>query len=157
LFEAIIRALLAAKIKFVVIGGVAAVVQGSARFTNDIDICYDTAGDNVKRLARLLASWESCLRGVEPGLPFVMDERALLTTPVMTLTTSMGDVDVMDVVPGLGNYAAVAQYSEEAGLGKVRFRTLTLEALIKAKRATGRKKDREHLIELEAILALRRK
>lgn len=42
-------------------------------------------------------------------------------------------------------------------LDGVEFRALTLPALIAAKQATGRAKDREHLIELEALLALRRR
>ena len=43
------------KIRFVVIGGVAAAIHGSSRVTNDLDICYE-AGDraNVAALARLL-------------------------------------------------------------------------------------------------------
>ena len=87
MFEEIIAALVRAEVRFVVSGGVAAAIQGSARFTNDIDICYDTASDNVERLVKLLAGWNAYLRGVEQGLPFVMDSKALRITPVMTLTT----------------------------------------------------------------------
>jgi predicted nucleotidyltransferase len=155
MFEVIIRAFVTAEIRFVVIGGVAAVVQGSARFTNDIDICYDDTAPNPGRLASLLASWHAYLRGVERGLPFVMDERALLTTPIMTLSTDKGDVDIMDRVAGLGDYRAVLREAEYAKIGAVRFRTLTLDGLIKAKRAAGRKRDLEHLVELEALRALR--
>jgi predicted nucleotidyltransferase len=156
MFETIITAMVAAGVRFVVIGGVAATVQGSARFTNDIDICYDTSTDNVKRLVALLTRWKAYLRGVEPGLPFVLDERTFRTTPVMTLTTSMGDIDVLDVVPGVGDYKATIEQSELVDIGDVEFRSLTLEALIASKRAVRRPKDVEQLIELEAILALRR-
>ena len=54
MFEEILAALTARDIRFVIVGGVAATVQGSARFTNDIDLCYDTAPDNVDRLVTLL-------------------------------------------------------------------------------------------------------
>ena len=67
MFEEIIKALVRAKVRFVVIGGVAATIQGSSRFTNDIDICYDTDPENVARLVRLLLKWKAYLRGVEPG------------------------------------------------------------------------------------------
>lgn len=157
MFEEILRALVAANVRFVVIGGVAATVQGSARFTNDIDICYDTAPDNVERLAALLKKWKAYLRGVEPGLPFIMDARAFRITPVMTLTTEMGAIDVLDVVPGVGDYAAALTASEEVQIGKVEFRSLTLDALIASKRAVMRPKDVEQLIELEALRALRRR
>jgi len=156
MFEEIIKALVAAKVRFVVIGGVAATIQGSARFTNDIDICYDTADDNVERLAALFSGWHPYLRGVERGLPFVFDARAFRITPIMTLTTDKGDIDVLDAVPGVGDYAAVFKASEPVRIGAVEFRSLNLEALIASKRALGRPKDVEQLIELEALLALRR-
>lgn len=155
MFEEILRALVSAKIRFVVIGGVAATIHGSARFTNDIDICYDTAPGNVERLAALLKKWNAYLRGVEPGLPFIMDARAFHITPVMILTTDKGAIDVVDVVFGVGDYAAALRASENVQIGKVEFRSLTLDALIASKRAVRRPKDAEQLIELEALRALR--
>lgn len=157
MFEAILRALVDNGIRFVVVGGVAATVHGSARVTNDIDLCYDTAIDNLERLVKLLAGWHAYLRGVERGLPFILDVRAFRTTPIMTLTTDMGDVDVMDRVPGVGDYAAAVKASDLVRIGAVPFRALSLEALIASKRAVRRKKDVEHLLELEALLAVRNK
>ena len=157
MFEAILAALVARGIRFVVIGGVAATVHGSARLTNDIDLCYDTAADNVERLVELLAEWHAYLRGLEPGLPFILDARALRTTPMMTLTTTMGAIDLLDDVPGVGTYAKALAASELAVVGVTEFRVLSLESLIAAKRALRRKRDIEHLVELEALLALRKR
>lgn len=157
MFERIIEALVAAGARFVVVGGVAATIQGSARLTNDLDICYDPAPDNLEVLVRLLRGWHAYLREVEPGLPFTLDVRALRTTPVMTLTTDLGDIDLLDQLPGVGDYAHVLAASEPVRIDAVEFRALTLPALISAKKATGRGKDREHVIELEALLALRRR
>lgn len=157
MFEQIISALIKARVKFVVIGGVAANIHGSARFTNDLDLCYDTAADNIERLARLLLSWHAYLRGAEPGLPFVFDERAIRISPVLTLTTDRGFIDIMDRVPGVGTFSDCLAQSEPVTIGAVEFRALTLPALIVAKRAAGRAKDLEHLIELEALLAMRDK
>ena len=155
MFEGMLAALVKRKIRFVLVGGVAAAVHGSARFTNDLDICYDTASDNVDRLVALLRDWNACLRGVEPGLPFILDARTFRTTPLLTLTTTMGAIDLLEQVPGVGDYRAACAKSEAVRLGKIEFRSLTLEALIASKQAVRRKKDVEHLIELEAILALR--
>lgn len=157
MFEAILAALVAHGIRFVVVGGVAGTVHGSARFTNDIDLCYDGAQDNVARLVALLAEWNAYLRGVEPGLPFVLDERTLRTSPILTLTTSMGAIDLLDHVPGVGDYTASLAASEAVRIGNTEFRALTLDALIASKRAVRRKKDVEQLIELEAIRALRKR
>lgn len=157
MFEEILAALTARSIRFVIVGGVAATVQGSARFTNDIDLCYDTAPDNVERLVTLLGEWRAYLRGVEPGLPFILDARTFRTTPFMTLTTTMGAIDLLDEVPGVGGYAKAFAASETGRVGAVEFRSLTLEALIASKRAVRRKKDLEHLVELEAIQAMRKR
>ena len=151
------RGLVDADVRFVVIGGLAAAAHGSARVTDDLDICYDPADENRRRLAATLAAWGAYLRGVEPGLPFVMDERMLQSTPVMTLVTAQGNIDVMDRVAGVGGFEAVRAESEEVESGDVRFRVLSLPALIRAKRAAGRPKDREQLPELEALLELRRR
>jgi len=156
-FETILEALTARGMRFVVIGGVAATIHGSARFTNDIDLCYDTAPDNVERLVEVLTEWRAYLRGVEPGLPFILDARTFRTTPMMTLTTTMGAIDLLDDVPGVGNYAKTLAASETARVGTTEFRALTLEALIASKKAVRRKRDIEHLIELEALLALRKR
>jgi len=122
MFEQIIVALVAAGVRFVVIGGVAATIQGSARLTNDIDICYDPAPDNIASLVALLTRWKAYLRGVERGLPFILDERSFRTTPIMTLTTEVGDIDVLDTVPGVGDYAAALKASEVVEIGDIEFR-----------------------------------
>jgi predicted nucleotidyltransferase len=156
-FEAILAALVARGIRFVVVGGVAATVHGSSRFTNDIDVCYDTVHDNIDRLVALLTEWRAHLRGVEPGLPFILDARAFSITPMMTLTTTMGAIDLLDEVPGVGRYAQAYAASERVRIGAIEFRALSLEALIASKRALRRPKDVEQLIELEALLALRQR
>ena len=157
LFIGQIAALVEAEVRFVVIGGVAAGLHGAGRATFDLDICYDPSEANRQRLARVLAGWGAYLRGVEPGLPFTMDARQLLITPVMTLTASTGDLDVMDRVAGVGEFGAVLAQSVETRVGEVSFRILDLPALVAAKRASARRKDLDQLPELEALLALRKR
>jgi hypothetical protein len=155
-FESMLRGLTRKKVKFVVVGGVAAAAHGSSRVTNDLDICYDAAKDNLAALGSLLAAWKAYPRGIEPDLPFIMDDRTLRGAPILTLTTTEGDIDVMDRIAGIGDYPAVKRNSEKISALGVSFRVLTLPSLIKAKRAAGRPRDHEHLPELEAILALRK-
>jgi len=145
------------KIRFVVVGGVTAAAHGATRVTNDLDICYDAMDQkNLIALAALLAKWRAYPRGVEAGLPFIMDDRTLRGAPVLTLTTVEGDIDVMDRIAGVGDYAAVRKRSEKIEALGVRFRVIDLPSLIKAKRAAARPRDHEHLPELEALLALRK-
>lgn len=141
--------------KFVVIGGIAASAHGSRRVTDDIDICYDTSSQNLNRLSARLAEWKAYPRGIEHGLPFFMDEQQLKVTPLMTLTTTEGLIDVLDVVKGVGDYDKCVERSVEIVAFDIRFRVLDLPALIDAKRAAGRPRDLDHIPELEALLALK--
>lgn len=154
-FSSLTNGLVNADVEFVVIGGVAASAHGSVHVTNDLDICYSNSRGNIERLAQLLAGWRAYPRGVERGLPFIMDLKTLRGCPVLTLTTSEGDLDVFDEVAGVGNYEAVAAAAEEFEAFGTRFLVLGLEALMKAKRAAGRPKDLAQLPELEAIRELR--
>lgn len=146
------------EVRFVIIGGVAAIAQGSARDTNDLDVCYDPAADNTAKLVKLLNLWNARLRvpdGSGTSLPFTIDARTFRDSPVLTLDTDLGWIDLMDQVAGIGDYQACLAASEETQEGPVKLRVLTLAALIKSKRAAGRKRDTDHLIELEAISALK--
>ena len=150
-----LRGLTRRKVRFVVVGGVAAAAHGSSRVTNDLDICYDASNRaNLVALASVLKSWNAYPRGIESGLPFILDDRTLFGAPVLTLTTSEGDIDVMDRIAGVGDYTAVRLHSERISALGVGFRVLDLPSLIKSKRAAGRPRDHEHLPELEALLAL---
>ncbi len=152
-----LRGLVDGDIDFVVVGGVAAATHGSARVTNDLDICYDaTSDETVTRLAALLAHWEAYPRGIERGLPFIMDARTLRTTPVMTLSTTEGDLDILDRVEGVGGYAALLPHSQPVQAFGVYFSVIDLPTLIRAKQATGRPKDHDQLPELEALFAMRK-
>jgi hypothetical protein len=146
-----------AGVDFVLIGGVAAGVHGSTRVTFDLDICYSPEPENRRRLATLLTEWDAYLRGVEPGLPFVMDDRTLETSPVLTLTTRLGALDVLDAVQGVGPYPEVVKQSVKAEFAGRQILVLDLPGLLKAKRATKRPRDAEQIPELEALLALRRR
>src|SRR3989337_2365505 len=137
-------------VRFVVIGGVAAIAQGSVRETKDFDICYDPAPDNTAMLVRILNRWNAKLRvrdGSEESLPFTIDSRTFRDSPVLTLQTDLGWIDLMDRVTGVGDYHACRAASEQVEMGAVRLHVLTLNALIASKRAAGRRRDREHLIE----------
>lgn len=150
-----LRGLADAQVKFVVIDGVAGVIHGSPRITNDLDVCYDQAPDNVERLATVLRGWDAYPRGWPEGLPFVLDGRTFRTTPTMTFRTALGDFDVLHRVEPIGDYAAVLATSIAVTAFGMHVPTLDLPWLIQAKRYAGRKKDQEALHELESLLARR--
>jgi predicted nucleotidyltransferase len=144
------------EVEFVIIGGLAAVLQGSAYVTADFDLCYSRKIENLEKLARALASFRPMLRAVPDQVPFQLDLSALRSGMNFTLTTDVGDVDILGEVTGMGDYQQVEAFSEEMEIFGVNCKVLTLEGLIKAKRAVGRAKDLRILPELEALLELRK-
>jgi hypothetical protein len=73
-----------------------------------------------------------------------------------TLTTDLGDVDILGEVTGLGSYEKLLPVSEEMEVFGLGCKVLTLEGLIKAKKVAGRTKDLMLLPELEALLEIRK-
>jgi hypothetical protein len=54
-FEATLKALSHCGVNFVVIGGYAATLHGSAYLTRDLDICYERTPENMERLVSALS------------------------------------------------------------------------------------------------------
>ena len=62
---AALRVLAEHDVRFVLIGGQAALARGSSTMTRDVDVCYDRAPDNLDRLAAALTAMHARLRGVD--------------------------------------------------------------------------------------------
>ena len=150
-YERALSALAAAGVRLVIVGGVAIAIHGSSYVTFDIDFCYARDPENLSRLAGALRPHDPRLRGAPAGLPFRLDEGTLRGGLNFTLTTDVGDIDLLGEVTGIGDYAAALAASEEVELFGATFRVLTLDALITSKRAAGRPKDLLVLPELEAL------
>lgn len=153
--EKLLRALCDREVDFVIIGGAAAVLHGSAYVTGDLDVCYSRKKENFKKLVIALAPFNPSLRGAARGLPFQLDERTLRLGLNFTLTTDLGDLDILGEVTGMGSYEKLRPFSEELEIYGMRCQVLTLEGLIMSKRAVGRVKDLMLLPELEALLDIR--
>ncbi|MCP5109554.1 MAG: hypothetical protein GY953_01830 [bacterium] len=150
--EALVRLLADRRIEFIVIGGVAATVHGSARLTEDLDILYRRTPDNIERLAACLAPHHPYLRGAPPGLPFRLDRRAITQGLNFTLATDLGALDLFGEITGGGCYEDLLPDSILLSVFGVSCRCLGLERLIEVKRAAGRPRDLDALAELEALL-----
>ncbi len=146
---ALLGKLAQAGVDFVVIGGVAIVVQASPRFTRDLDICYATDAHNLERLGALLLSIEAGLRGVNEDLPFTPDARTLRRAQMLTLTTRDGDLDLLVDPPGSPGYPALRRHADVVQLGAASVRIASLEDLIEMKRAAGRPQDEVDIESLE--------
>ena len=151
-FKSLIETLSDARVEFVVVGGLAAAAHGSARLTQDVDVVYSRRPENLERLVGALAPWRPYLRGAPPGLPFEWSEGSLRRGLNFTLTTDLGDLDLLGEITGGGTYEEILPMSTTLEFFGRACRCLTLPALIHVKRAAGRPRDLEAVAELEALL-----
>ena len=155
-FEQALSVLNAAKVEFIVIGGVAGALHGSAFTTQDLDIVYSRQRENLQRLALALADHHPYLRHAPPGLPFVWDVQTIRNGLNFTLTTDFGDLDLLGEVAGGGDFTDLLAHSQEVfGFG-LQFRLVNLDKLIVLKRAAGRPRDFSVIAELQGILERKR-
>jgi predicted nucleotidyltransferase len=156
-FRDLLPLLLRHKVRFILIGGGAALAHGAARLTYDVDVVYARDAENIRQLAAALSPHQPYLRGAPPGLPFHWDERTIRAGLNFTLTTALGDLDLLGEVAGGGTYEELLPDTQDVAAFGVTCRAVTLERLIQLKRAAGRPKDLEAIAELQALLEERRK
>jgi len=156
-FEKALAAFTQNQIQFIVIGGVAGTLHGSAFMTQDLDVVYSRTAENIRRLAAALQPHSPYLREAPPGLPFKWDEQTIRNGLNFTLTTAFGDLDLLGEVIGGGTYNDLLAHSKEVSGFGVRFRLVDLDKLIVLKRAAGRPKDLPIVAELQGILERRKR
>jgi hypothetical protein len=152
--EAILRSLVENKVDFVVVGGLAMIAHGSSHVTDDIDICYRRTPENIAGLVAAISPFKPYLRGAPEGLPFRFDAPTITAGLNFTLTSECGPLDVLGEIAGVGDYAAVREQSDAEEVFGLRILTLSIDGLIAAKTAAGRRKDQLHLLELEELKKL---
>lgn len=149
--QEVLESLAHQEVEFIIVGEVAMYLHGSRNITLGLSICYARHRTNLTRIVAPLAPYHPRLRGLPENLPFIWDEQTLRNGTNFTFTTDVGDLDLLGEVAGVGNYEDALAVSVIVPLFKIECRMLTLDALIAAKRATGRPKDLLALPELEAL------
>jgi hypothetical protein len=149
----LIRRLVAGRVDFVVIGGLAVIAHGYPRITKDVDIVYARSPANLERLGSVLQDVRARLAGVDDGVPFVPDARSLQRTSILTLDSDEGLIDLLAEPAGAASYDELRARAEIADFGDVHVPIADLDDLIAMKRAAGRPQD---LADLEALAVIRR-
>jgi hypothetical protein len=155
-YRVLITSLIDHDVEFVVVGGIALVLHGSARVTRDLDICYSRERRNLKAIAAALAGLRPTLRGATADLPFTLDWQTLESGLNFTLTTSAGDIDLLGELVGIGSYQIAARLSEQMQIYDKSVPVLSLAGLETTKRAAGRLRDLADLAEIQEIRRQRR-
>jgi predicted nucleotidyltransferase len=150
-FGALIGRLIEGGVDFILVGGVAATVHGSARLTRDVDVVYARSPANITRLCNAIGTLHPYLRGAPPGLPFAFDPPTVTAGLNFTLTTDLGELDLLGEIAGGGMYERLIAGAVRVEVFGRACHCLSLEQLIAAKRAAGRPRDVEAVAELEII------
>ncbi len=143
-------------VEFMVVGGQAEVLMGGARVTYDVDFCYRRTSENLGRLATALKKLNLTLRGAPPDLRFRLDAEALALGMNYTFEVD-GEyaLDLLGYLEPIGGYEDLLPLAETMQIAGRPIRVIGLDDLIRIKQHLGRPKDRESLLQLQAIKRLR--
>ena len=149
-FARVLDALVRHDVRFIIVGGVAAVLQRVPIATQDFDIVHDRAPDNVMRLLQVLEELGAVYRDDPRNL--TPNESHLLGTGSQLLRTGTLDLDILGTIDQGLTYQDLLVDTELLEVAGHRVRVLTLEKLIAIKQKLGRPKDKFMLVHLLATL-----
>ena len=144
----IIEVLTRRKVRYVVIGGVGAILQGVLLpRTADVDITPASDTTNKARLARALRDLDAMLRapGLEAPISIPLDERTFTGMVTMTFETRFGPFDISFVPDGTDGYEDLKENARFVERFGVQIPVAAVRDIARSKRAAGREKDAAHL------------
>jgi predicted nucleotidyltransferase len=145
----LLERLVAAEIRFVLVGGLAVNAWGYIRATRDVDIVPDPLSENLERLDALLVG----LGGRVDVDGRLLDPSAIspfLKTGDRTLViTDLGRLDILQGLPQIPSFAALDAKATDVDMDGLAVRICSLDHLLEMKRASERPRDRDDLEALE--------
>jgi hypothetical protein len=155
--ERILKALARRRVRYVLIGAVAARLQGFPRMTADADITPARDEDNLRRLASALRDLKAKVytESVPEGLPFDCTAAALARARVWNLITSAGRLDIAFEPSGTSGYEDLAPSALPFTVFGVEVRAASLEDILRSKQAADRPQDRQDVIVIREMLRAR--
>ena len=141
-------------VRYVLIGGLAAVLHGSPLTTTDADICPEHEPGNLERLAAALEELDAKIRTPDSseGVPFPHDGAFLRDLQILNLTTRFGDLDLSFRPAGTAGFSDLAMRSVPMRIRGLEVAVAALEDIIRSKEAANRPKDQRTLPVLRQLL-----
>jgi hypothetical protein len=140
-------------VRYVLIGGFAAVIHGSPYVTTDVDVVPDSTRANLERLSTALTELRARVwTDAEPeGIPFDHEATSLASSRMWNLITDLGRLDIAFEPSGTQGYADVARDTVHLTVLGTEIDVASLADVIRSKEAAGRDKDRLALPVLRRI------
>jgi hypothetical protein len=153
--ERMLRVLEEHGVRFVLIGGFAAVIHGSPYVTTDIDVVPERGQRNLDHLSAALHDLHARVwTSEEPvGIPFDHDGSSLAAVRVWNLVTDFGRLDLTFEPSGTRGYDDLARDAVHLTILGTGLDVASLADVVRSKEAAGREKDRLVLPVLRRILA----
>jgi hypothetical protein len=156
-FEAILLALIVHRVDFLVVGGVAAVLEGTPISTFDLDVVHSREPSNIARLLIALEALDAIYR-TQPERKLRPTASHLASPGHQTLTTRFGSLDVLGSIGLSHDYNGLLPHTVELEVADgLRVRVLDLETLIAIKEEVGAEKDLAVLPVLRRTLEQKRR
>ena len=143
--------LLEAGVDFILVGGLAAVIQGAPVTTMDVDIVHSQSPENIARLLAFLKSVEAVHRRFDDKL-IELKEEDLSGKGHVLLTTGIGAIDVLAVIEGGRSYENLLEHTVDIDFRGHTLRVLDLKTLIELKKTSTDPKDKQRLLVLKETL-----
>ena len=153
-FEAIFDVLDAHAVRYVVIGGIAAVLFGSPYPTKDLDICPDAEPSNLANLAGALEDLEATKWDPHKGefVERIWNEESLQVDSTWLLGTRLGRLDVLFTPAGTQGFSDLKKRRVVMDVAGKSVPVTGLEDLIRMKEAAGRERDLQQVPTLRKLL-----
>jgi len=142
------------EVEFIIVGGLAAVLEGVPIFTVDLDILHRPTDDNTERLLHALEEIHARYRD-PAGRLILPNATRLRTNRFNLLTTDLGPLDVIGNLGAGFAYEDLEQRTHAYALEGLRVRVLDLASVIALKEVANRDKDRAVLPILRRTLELK--
>jgi predicted nucleotidyltransferase len=146
----ILEVLVAHDVEFIIVGGMAAILQGAPVHTLDLDVVYSRTPENVERLLLALAELSAIFRDDPRRLK--PNRSHLESAGHKLLETSQGPLDLLGTIEENTGFDDLIADCDWMNIGGMRVRVLSLSRLIEVKQKLGRAKDQAMLVILKATL-----
>lgn len=150
----VLAALEAEDVRYVVIGGTAAVIRGAPYVTFDLDITPARDVANLDRLAAALEKLGAKVYGMsdEVAESFQLDGKTIANGSAWKFVTPHGEVDVALDPDGTRGYEDLRRNASSANVAGLEIPVASLADIVRSKAAANRDKDRVQLPLLRQVL-----
>lgn len=146
---AILEGLVKADIEFILVGGLAAVVQGAPVTTMDVDIVHRRTSDNISKIFQFLRSVDAIYRRPDDKIIFPKEEDL---SGHALFSTRFGPLDVLAFIEEGKNYEDILKNTVEISFRGYTIRVLDIRTIVELKKKSNDPKDRQRISVLEETI-----